>query len=80
MAKPTRTAEQLKSMLIARIEAIPDLAGQVTDVHRGGVVWDEPWEDGEPNWTVRVLTDRGTHRADIAQLIRTLQGQFDLED
>lgn len=80
MAKPTRTAEQLQQMLIERIEAIPDLRGQITDVHRGGVVWDEPWEDGEPNWKVRVLTDRGMHRADIARIIRTLQAQFDLED
>ncbi|WP_432731470.1 hypothetical protein [Variovorax sp. W6] len=80
MTKPTRTAKQLQQLLIERIEAIPDLRGQFTDVHRGGVVWDEPWEAGEPNWTVRVMTDRGTHRADIARIIRTLQEQFDLED
>lgn len=77
--KPTRTAEQLQQMLIERIEAIPDLRGQVTDVHRGGVVWMEPYEGG-PNWTVPVVSDRGTHRADIARIIRTLQTQFDLED
>jgi hypothetical protein len=79
MVKPTRTAEQLKAILIARIEALPDLRGQQTDVHRGGVIG-MPSEEGGPNWTVRVVTDRGTHRADIAQLIRTLQGQFDLDD
>ena len=66
-------------MLLDRIEAIPDLRGQVTDVHRGGVVWMDPGEGG-PNWTVRVVSDRGAHRADIAQIIRTLQMQFDLED
>jgi len=27
-----------------------------------------------------VLTDRGTHRADIVRIIRTLQGKYDLED
>ncbi|MET3382704.1 hypothetical protein [Variovorax paradoxus] len=79
MPKPTRTAEQLKAMLIARIEALPGLRGQQTDVHRGGVVSTGGDGEGGPNWTVRVATDRGTHRADIAQLIRTLQGQFDLE-
>jgi len=79
MGKQTRTAEQLQKMLIERIEATPELRGQVTDVHRGGVVWTEPAEAG-PNWTVRVVSDRGTHRADIARIIRTLQGQFDLED
>lgn len=79
MAKPTRTAAQLKAMLIARIEALPGLKGQQTDIHRGGVIGMSPEEYG-PNWTVRVVTDRGTHRADIAQIIRTMQGQFDLED
>lgn len=80
MPKPTRTAEQLHQLLIERIEAIPDLAGQVTDVHRGHVVGTGGDGEGGPNWTVPVLTDRGTHRADIARIIRTLQGQFDLED
>ncbi|MGJ3704595.1 hypothetical protein [Variovorax sp. AFSI2.2] len=79
MSKPTRTAEQLQQLLLERIEAISDLRGQVTDVHRGGVVG-IPAEEGGPNWTVRVVSDRGTHRADIARIIRQLQGQFDLED
>ena len=48
-------------------------------MHRGGVPG-VPSEDGSPNWTVRVMTDRSTHRPDIARIIRTLQGQFDLED
>jgi len=79
MPKPTRRAVELQALLIERIEAIPDLRGQVTDVHRGGVVWMDPGEGG-PNWTVRVVSDRGTHRADIARIIRNLQGQFDLEE
>jgi hypothetical protein len=79
MPKPTRTAKQLQQMLIQRIEALPGLRGQQTDVHRGGVVGMTS-EEGGPNWTVRVVSDRGTHRADIAQIIRTLQMQFDLED
>ena len=79
MGKSTRTAEQLQQLLLVRIEAIPDLRGQITDVHRGGVVGIVA-DDGGPNWTVRVVSDRGTHRADIAQIIRTLQMQFDLED
>lgn len=78
-AKPTRTAFQLQRLLLERVEAIPDLRGQVTDVHRGGVVG-IPAEEGGPNWIVRVVSDRSTHRADIARIIRTLQGQFDLED
>ncbi|WP_398498157.1 hypothetical protein [Variovorax sp.] len=79
MGKPTRTARQLQQMLIQRIEALPGLRGQQTDVHRGGVIG-VPSEEGGSNWTVRVVTDRGTHRADIAQIIRTLQGQFDLDE
>jgi hypothetical protein len=80
MPKPTRTAKQLQQMLIERIEAIPDLRGQVTDVHRGGVVGTGVSGDDGPSWTVPVVTERHMHRADIAQIIRTLQGQFDLED
>lgn len=80
MAKPTRTAEQLHQMVLERIEAIPDLQGQVTDVHRGGVVGTGVSGDDGPSWTVPVVSDRGTHRADIARIIRTLQAQFDLED
>lgn len=80
MPKPTRTARQLHELLIERIEAIPDLAGQVTDVHRGYVVGTGGDSEGGPNWTMPVLTDRGMHRADIARIIRQLQGQYDLED
>jgi hypothetical protein len=78
--KPTRTAEQLKALLLERIEQIPDLRGQVTDVHRGGVVGTGLSGDDGPGWTVPVVTDRGTYRADIARNIRQLQGQYDLED
>lgn len=78
MAKPTRTAEQLGALLLERIEAVPDLRGQMTDVYTGGVVWADPGEGGT-NWTVPVLRDRGTHRSDIARAIRQLQMQFDLE-
>ena len=80
MAKSTRSAAQLQHVLIERIEAIPCLRGQVTDVHRGGVVGTGGDGEGGPNWTVPVLTDRGTHRADIARIIRQLQTEFDLDD
>lgn len=78
MPKATRTAEQLQALLLERIERIPDLRGQATDVHRGGVVWMDPGEGG-PNWTVPVLTARALHRADIARIIRDVQMLFDLE-
>lgn len=80
MAKPTRTAEQLHQMVLERIEAIPDLRGQVTDVHRGGVVGTGLAGDDGPSWTIPVRTDRATHRPDIARIIRQLQMQYDLED
>lgn len=79
MSKPTRTAEQLRQLVLDRIEAIPDLQGQTTDVHRGGVVGIDGGEGG-PNWTVRVLTDREQHRPDIARMIRQLQMQYDVEE
>lgn len=80
MTKPTRSAKQLHQLLIERIEAIPELGGRVTDVHRGHVVGTGGDSESGPNWTVPVLTDRGTHRADIARIIRQLQGQYDLDD
>lgn len=80
MAKPTRTAEELKQLVLDRVEAINDLRGQITDVHRGGVIWMDPGHEGGPNWTVRVVSDRGLHRSDIARIIRSLQERYDLED
>lgn len=80
MSKPTRTAEELRKMVLERIEGIPDLKGQVTDVHRGAVVGTGVYGDDGPSWTIPVRTDRGTHRADIARVIRDLQRQYDLED
>ncbi|SEK07232.1 MULTISPECIES: hypothetical protein [unclassified Variovorax] len=80
MAKPTRTAAQLRSLLLERIETIPDLRGVPTDVHDAGVVWADPGGEGGANWTVPVRTDRGAHRVDIARIVRELQMRFDLED
>lgn len=80
MAKPTRSAEQLKQMVLERIDGIAELRGQETDVHRGGVVGTGGDGEGGPNWTIPVRTDRGTHRADIARIIRDLQTRYDLED
>lgn len=79
MAKPTRTAAELQQLLLERINQIPGLRGEDTDVYNGGVIWMDP-ADGFPNWTVRVVSDRSTHRADIARIIRQMQMQFDLED
>jgi hypothetical protein len=79
MPKPTRTAAELQRMLLERIATVPDLAGQETDVHRGGVRWVDPGEGG-PNWTVPVLSERTIHRSDIARFIRELQMRHDLEE
>jgi hypothetical protein len=78
--RPTRSADELRKMLIERIEAIPALRGQITDVHRGGVVGIGSDGEGGPTWTVPVLTDRSTHRPDIARIIRQLQMQYDLDE
>lgn len=80
MRKPTRTAEQLQQMLIEHIEAISDLRGQVTDVHSRGVVGTGVSGDDGPSWTVPVVSDRATHRPDIARIIREHQMRYDLED
>ena len=80
MNKSGRTAAQLKQMVLDRIEQIPELRGQVTDVHRGGVVGTGLGGDDGPSWTIPIRTDRSTHRPDIARIIRQLQMQYDLED
>jgi hypothetical protein len=80
MGRPTRSAEQLHQMVLAKIEAIPELRDQVTDVHRGGVVGTGLGGDDGPSWTIPIRTDRSTHRPDIARIIRQLQMQYDLED
>ncbi len=78
MTKPSRTAKQLQALLQERIQAIPELAGQTTDVDVGGVVWAPGGTGG--NWTVPVLRGRDSYRADIARIIRQLQGEYDLEE
>lgn len=78
MAKRTRTAHQLQQILLERIEALPGMAGQVTDVHRAGVRWVDAGE-GAPNWTVPAVTDRGAYRSDVARVIAQAQMEFDLD-
>lgn len=78
MPKPTRTARQLQALLLERIEALPGMAGEVTDVHRAGVRWvDAP--PGAPNWTVPAVTDRSAYRSDVARVIAQAQMEFDLD-
>lgn len=78
MSKPTRTANQLQALLIERIEALPDMAGEVTDAHRAGVRWVDGGP-GAPNWTVPTVSDRGAYRSDVARVIRQAQFEFDLD-
>ncbi|HQS00776.1 MULTISPECIES: hypothetical protein [unclassified Polaromonas] len=78
MPKPSRTAKQLQALIQERIDAIPELQGQVTDVQIGGVVWSQGGTGG--NWTVPVLRSRDVYRADIARIIRQVQDAYDLED
>lgn len=78
MAKRTLTAKELQALLIERIEALPGMSGQITDVHRAGVRWVDAGPDG-PNWTVPSVTSRSAYRADVARVIRQAQEEFDLE-
>lgn len=78
MSKPARSARQLQRLLIERIEALPGMVGEVTDVHRSGVRWvDAP--PGSPNWTVPAVTDRSAYRSDVARVIAQAQMEFDLD-
>jgi hypothetical protein len=53
MTKPTRNAQQLQALIQERLDAIPDLRGQRTDVQDGGIVWKDPGHEGGANWTSR---------------------------
>lgn len=61
--------KQLQQLLQERIQAIPELAGQTTDIDIGGVVWAPGGTGG--NWTVPVLRGRDAYHADIARIMRT---------
>lgn len=78
MSKPSLAASRLQSLLIERIEALPGMAGQVTDVHTRGVRWKDA-EPGEPNWYVPSGGMREVYRKDVAQVIRQTQMEFDLD-
>lgn len=77
-SKPSLSARHLKALLIERIEALPGMAGQVTDVHTGGVRWADA-EPGEPNWYVPVGAQREDYRLDVARVIRQTQLEYDLD-
>ena len=79
MPKPTRAARELQALLQERIDAIPELRGQMTDIRAGGVVWVDGGP-GAPNWTVRRVSNVDTYRADIARILRELQAQYDLDE
>lgn len=78
MTKPTLSARGLQALLIERIEALPGMAGQVTDVHARGVRWKDA-EPGEPNWYVPSGGQREVYRKDVAQVIRQMQMEYDLD-
>lgn len=78
MSKPTRSARQLQQLLIERIEALPGMAGEVTDVHRAGVRWVDA-APGAPNWTAPSVTDRAAYRLDVARVIAQAQMEFDID-
>lgn len=80
MAKPRRSADELRLMLMGRLREIPDLAGQKTDIDQPrSVVWMDPG-DGGSNWTVRSVTDRRLYRKDIARIVVEMQLRYDLDE
>lgn len=78
MPRRSLSARQLKALLIERIEALPGMTGQVTDVHTHGVRWVDA-EPGHPNWHVPVGPQRDDYRLDVARVIRQTQMEFDLD-
>ncbi len=78
MPKPSLSPRRLQALLIERIEALPGMAGQVTDVHTGGVRWVDAGP-GEPNWYVPTGAQREDYRLDVARVIKQTQLEYDLD-
>lgn len=77
-SKPTRTALQLREVLLERIEAMPGIGVQVTHVH----TCLERWPDagpGEPNRFVPIGVQRDDHRRDPARIVGQTQVVFQRE-
>lgn len=78
MAKPTLSPRRLHALLIERIEALPEMAGQTTDVHTLGIRWVDA-SPGDPNWYVPRGPQRDDYRLDVARVIRQTQLEFDMD-
>lgn len=78
MFRRSLSPRDLKALLLERIEALPGLAGQVTDVHTHGVRWVDA-EPGNPNWYVPFGPQRDDYRLDVARVIRQTQVEYDLD-
>lgn len=78
MPRPSLSPRKLQALLIERIEALPDMAGQVTDVHTLGIRWVDAGP-GEPNWYVPRGPQRDDYRSDVARVIRQTQLEYDMD-
>jgi len=78
MPRQSLSPRKLQALLIERIESLPGMAGQTTDVHRSGVRWVDGGEGG-PNWYVPVGPQREGYRLDVARVIRQTQMEYDLD-
>lgn len=78
MAKPTRTAKEMKQLLLERLGSILPPDNLVRDVHLGAV--SPRLGPGETRtWAVPMLLNRHQHSG-IVRAIQELQAEFDLDD
>lgn len=78
MPRPSLSPRKLHALLLERIEALPGMAGQVTDVHTLGVRWVDA-EPGNPNWYVPTGAQRDDYRLDVARVIKQMQLEYDMD-
>lgn len=78
MPRKSLSPRALQALLIERIEALPEMAGQRTDVHVHGIRWVDAGP-GEPNWYVPVGAQRDDYRLDVARVIRQTQLEYDMD-
>lgn len=78
MPRKTLSPRRLQALLIERIEALPGMVGQRTDVHIHGIRWVDGGEGG-PNWYVPTGAQRDDYRLDVARVIKQTQLEYDMD-
>lgn len=76
--KPTRTAEELHGLLLARLSKLPHTTQREASLQCDDIVASEQLGGGLPNWHVPSLTVCRGGRRDVAAVVWSVRQEFDL--